>query len=101
MDMGRDSFVSQWHDLREHGICASFKNRYEQVKKWIPSEPRRHFLLSGFWFYERRLSTRSRWGKKRQLCGVVRIAYCVKDWMIVWGKNSVCLFVCYTSGSLR
>ena len=93
MDMGRDPFVSQWHDLREHGICASFKNRYEQVKKWITSEPRRHFLLSGFWFYERRL--RDQGGERRDNCvGGQDSLLCKRldDCMIVW-ERTVCVFV--------
>ena len=73
------------------GICASFKNRYEQVKIWIPSEPRRDFLLSGFWFNERRLREDSRTfdqgrGRKDN-CVVVRIAYCVNKCM----RKSSCL----------
>ena len=93
MDMGRDSSVSQWHGLREHGICASFKTRYEQLKIWTPNEPRRHFLLSGFWFNERRPREDSRTcvqgrGRKDN-CVVVRIAYCVNKCM----RKSSCFVI--------
>ena len=58
-----------------------------------PSEPRRHFLLSGFWFYERRL--RDQGGGRKDICVDGQDSLLCKrldDCMIVW-ERIVCVFV--------